>query len=101
VKQSPPPDIVALGRRLLEARQRARMTVRDVAGLMRIDPRVLARCEHGAQAPAPHQAEALARIYGVAVPWIMQGDESAPAATPTPVTPLFPAAASAGDVAEA
>jgi transcriptional regulator with XRE-family HTH domain len=88
---APPPDPVAIARRLKDARTAAGLTAGEVARQMMIDARVLGRCEAGRAVPAPHQAEALARIYGTSVAWLMQGDASAPAATPTAVTPLFPA----------
>jgi transcriptional regulator with XRE-family HTH domain len=77
----------------MAARHAAKQPLNDVARMMMIEHRVLVRCEEGKQLPAPHQVEALARIYGTSVAWLMRGDETAPAATPTPVTPLFAAAA--------
>lgn len=80
-----PPDI---GRRLRDARAAAHLTVEEVASLLMMAPHVLRMLEHGKGTPTEPQAEALARIYGVSVPWLLQGDASAPPLGETPVTPL-------------
>jgi ribosome-binding protein aMBF1 (putative translation factor) len=99
-RRDPLPDPREVGPRLQRARQTARLPLNDVARMMMIEHRVLVRCERGEILPAPHQVEALARIYGTSVAWLMRGDTNAPASTPTPITPLFPPApASAEDAA--
>lgn len=84
--------------RLVASRERVGLSIDDVSLMMMAPRDVLARLEKGQFAPEPHQSEALARIYGVSVEYIMTGDETRPALAPTKVVALFSQSSRSDDV---
>lgn len=74
--------------RLIAAREAARLERDEVARMMMMAPQVLKAIEEAKGVPTEDQTEALARIYGVSMEYLMSGDVSKPALAPTRITPL-------------
>jgi DNA-binding XRE family transcriptional regulator len=78
---------VAIGDRLRAARQRARLTIRDLAGKAKTGRATVLRAERGASLPRAGTLHRIAEALGVSTDWLSTG-ASAPHPHPSRPNPL-------------